>query len=412
MTALKPNAPGNQKPPAFEGVFEYYVLDDQLRNIQMIEGHTSFIWTERTSSWGDIKIDIQSTDRNRSLLAIDTLIACSESTYIMRVETITDSVNDDDEAVIEVTGRSIEALLDDRIAITPEQLADLADTPNWTITDTPGNVARTIFKTICVDLVNNPGDAIPFYTEGTFIAPGSVGEPTEIVTVTIAPMSVYSAIKQVCDTYALGFRLARNPSNNRLYFDIFTGDDLTSAQHILPAVIFSPSMENLSNTKKLTSKANYKNVAYVVGKNQVNIVFGVGEDTEAQGFDRRVLVVQATDVDEDSVPDVDAALDQKGLEALAAAQKVYQFDGEISEFGVYRYGRDYTLGDLVEERDRTGFGNQMRVIEQIFVSDNQGDRSYPTLSLTLVIVPGTWSAWTPSGQVWVDVPEKEVWANQ
>lgn len=392
--------------------YEYYTLDANMRKVHVIEGYNSFLWTERGSAWGDFQIDMPTSDQMRNLLSVGTFIASNQSTYIMKIETVTDAQDEDGTAMLTVVGRSLESILDDRAAITPAQINDIVNVPNWVITDTPGNVCRTMFKTICVDLVNDPGDAIPFYTPGTILPSGTTGEPSEIVTVTIPPQSVYAAIKQVCDTYSLGFRFVRNGETSQIYFEIYTGDDRTSEQTILPAVIFSQSMDNLANPKKLTSDAAYKTVACVIGKDQVRMVYGVGQDTEATGFNRRVLVVQATDVGADSVDDVEGALSQKGLAALAQAQKVYQFDGEISEYGVYKYGVDYKLGDLIEERDNTGFGNEMRVIEQIFASDVQGDRSYPTLSLTLVIVPGTWSAWKPPEQPWTDVAEKEVWANQ
>ena len=40
-----------------------------------------------------------------------------------------------------------------------------------------------------------------------------------------------------------------------------------------------------------------------------------------------------------------------------------------------------------------GVTNNMRVTEQIFVSDENGTRSYPTLSVDLLITPGSWLAW-------------------
>ena len=219
-------------------------------------------------------------------------------------------------------------------------------------------------------------------------------------------------MKVVCDTYGLGFRLVRNGEASEIYFEIYTGDDRTSSQTDLDAVIFSPNLDNLSDVKRLTSNAAYKNLAYVVGKDQVAIVFGVGEDTTAAGFERRVLVVSASSIDATSVADVDAALSQTGLDALAQHRKIYQFDGQIAETGSYRYGVDYKLGDLVEEQDATGFGNQMRVTEQIFVSDSNGDSSYPTLTLSQVIVPGTWVDVEPPTVEWEDVPEDQVWGNQ
>jgi hypothetical protein len=68
------------------------------------------------------------------------------------------------------------------------------------------------------------------------------------------------------------------------------------------------------------------------------------------------------------------------------------------------------LGDVVEERDTGGFGNQMRVTEMIFTSDNTGEKAYPTLSINNVITPGTWSAWDQT-QVWSDVDAAIHWGD-
>ena len=74
----------------------------------------------------------------------------------------------------------------------------------------------------------------------------------------------------------------------------------------------------------------------------------------------------------------------------------------------YKYGVDYGLGDLVELRDSSGNINVMRVTEQIFVSDKEGIRSYPTLTFDMLITPGTWLA-RPTNQQWADVTT-ETWA--
>lgn len=391
---------------------EFWTLNDQLQKDQVIEGYKSFIWTERYAAWGDIKIDTPANQKNRSLLAPGTMLAQADSTYVMTIETITDAVGDDGAENLEVVGRSLEAILDDRVAMSADQVDDIVTNPKWVLTGTPGNIARAIFQAICVDLALDTGDGIPFYHSGTLLPTGSIDEPAETITANLDPTSVYNAVKTVCNTYNLGFRLVRNGEAGQIYFEIYTGDDHTSDQTDRDAVIFSPNLDNLEDVTKLTSNAAYKNLAYVVGKDQVSIVFGVGEDTTAAGFERRVLVVNASSVDATSVADVEGALSQAGLDALAQHRKVYQFDGKISENGPYKYGVDYKLGDLVEEQDATGFGNQMLVTEQIFVSDDTGDRSYPTLTLSQTIVPGTWIDVTPPTEEWADVATDQVWGNQ
>jgi hypothetical protein len=55
----------------------------------------------------------------------------------------------------------------------------------------------------------------------------------------------------------------------------------------------------------------------------------------------------------------------------------------------------------------------MRVTEQIFISDKEGTRSYPTLSLTAYITPGSWAAYDPT-KAWFDLDSDttDVWSNQ
>lgn len=82
--------------------------------------------------------------------------------------------------------------------------------------------------------------------------------------------------------------------------------------------------------------------------------------------------------------------------------RAYQaFDGEINQNSQYVYQRDFYLGDLVELRNEDGNGNHMRVVEQIFVSDREGDRAYPTLALNQFVNTGSWLSWEPSKK-WID----------
>ena len=88
-------------------------------------------------------------------------------------------------------------------------------------------------------------------------------------------------------------------------------------------------------------------------------------------------------------------------------------DGEIRQNSQYVYNRDYYLGDLVEMRNVDGVANQMRVTEQIFVSDKEGERTYPTLAINTFVSTGSWLSMYP-GLSWVDLDTNttDVWENQ
>jgi len=388
---------------------DLYLLNDQLQREEVVEGYESLIWTERYTAWGDFELKVPSTPIARNIFRADRFLCMSESTYVMKIETVIDNYDDEGRRILEISGRTIESLLDDRAAM--PAIDDLTTTPKWELTGTPGNIAREMFETICVDHVLSAADAFPFYTAGTILPSGNIPEPDDVVTILFDPDTLYGSLKKLCDLYNLGFRIVRNGDTSELYFEIYTGSNRTASQTVYPAIIFSRALDNLANTAVLMSTAQIKNVAYVFAKNGSATVYSVGADTTATGFERRVLVVNANDIDTAAGLELDSQLAQRGLEELWKHRKIYQFDGEISQYNPLKYGVDYNLGDLVEQQDETGFGNLVIVTEQIFVQDSEGFRSYPTLSLYETLVPGTWAKWDPPDEEWVEVSPTIVWGS-
>lgn len=389
---------------------EIYTLDPLLRRQYVTDRFSSLIWTERWQSTGDFQLDVVSNPLNRSRFKPDTYLALNKSNYVMRVESVEDDVDTNGQKLLIIKGRSIEAILADRVAFSIE--GNTTTTPKWTITDTPAAVARKIYHDICVTGVLNTADIIPYVTEGTFMPASTIAEPIDPITLEMEPTTVYEAITQVCQSWALGFRMLRNGDLTQLYFDIYAGSDRTTAQTTLPPVVFAPELDNLQNTKELTTIDSTKNVAYVYSPAGFAEVYASGVDPAVEGLERRVLVVNASDITSDN-PNVTAALNQRGYQELAKYRVLQAFDGEISQNSQYVYGRDYNLGDLVETRNTDGVTNNMRVTEQIFVEDQNGERSYPTLTLNTFINTGSWLSWT-SDKAWFDfdADTTSVWGTQ
>ena len=456
---------------------ELYILDSLLRRTAVIDRFESMIWTERYSAWGDFELVIFSTLESRTLFQAGTRLAMSDSYRVMTVEFVENAVDSEGRQLLTVKGRSLEALLDDRTA--RNTFADLTTTPKWVLTGTPGAIARQIFNEICRTNVNFADDEIPFLQPGSIFPASNIEEPDEVITLELSLQSVYEAVKEICDNYDLGFRLVRNFDESELYFDIYSGSDRTTLQNVLAPVVFSPDLDNLTNTSEITSISAYKNVAYVFHSIGVQIVTADGVSVEVEGFERRVMHVDASDIE---IPDraytlttpqtnainkylglttppedrkvsmrklldkkrlsptdysnievsstnaeltageaaeimgartvswnynttesdyINSKLVQRGKEELAKNRSLSAFDGELSQHSNYKYNTGYNLGDLVEMRNSDGVTNQMRVTEQIFVSDNEGERSYPTLTIDLFITPGSWFAWDYN-QVWLD----------
>lgn len=390
---------------------ELYVLDDTLRRMAVVDDYISLVWTERFKDTGDFKTTLHTTQAKVDLFKPNTMVITNDSYRVMVVENVEEVVDTEGHTLLNVSGKSLEKILMDRAAI--KSMASGARVP-WVITDTPANVARIVFETICVDHTANPGDFIPFMEEGSIFPADGILEPSNVITYTVPSKSVYEVIKEICDIYELGFRLVRNPESGLLSFNIYSGSKLTASQSSRPAVVFSKNLDNLTNTKDFTSVENQKNTAYVVHPDQQLMVYNLGEsDSTTIWFARKVMVVDASELTSTGATLL-AEMQQMGEAALAEQRGLKAFDGEINPVNGYRYGRDYNLGDLVEQRSTSsGITNEMRVTEQILSSDAQGDKSYPTITMSLSITPGSWLSWDPN-EVWLDYEGRpsEVWANQ
>lgn len=382
-----------------------YVLDDLLRRTAVIDRFNSMIWTERWRDKGDFELLVNSTPAMRSLLKTGKHLVITESDRVMEIKYVEDAHDSEGNKLLKATGPSLEAMLEDRVAT--DGMLGLGEEDGWLLVGTPGNIARHIFQQICVEGLLSTSDIIPFIQPGYLHAPGSIGETETFYTMEVPINSVFGAVKALCEQYELGFRLVRNQDHSELYFEVYSGDNRTTEQSTLMPIVFSPELENMKNTTEVNSITDYKNVAYVFGKNGAEIVYADTATAETAGFSRRVMYVDAKDVDEPVGPELTSILRNKGLDALAKQRPITAFDGEIDQYTKYKPNVHYRLGDLVEMRNSDGATNQMRVTEQIFVCDGEGDRAYPTLAVESYIMPGTWASW--GNDTWAGGGE-ETWA--
>lgn len=376
---------------------ELYTLDSLLRRTRVIDKYKSLIWTERWQEAGDFELVLESTSEFRRYLPPGTWLSLDRSYRIMRVETIEDEVTEEGDKILTVKGPSIEIIMDDRVA--RYNLENLTDTETFYVTNLPAETAREIFDVVCVTGALDTDDIIPFITATTIFPTDSIPEPSTSVVSKIELVSVYEAIRKICVDYDMGFRLCLVPDMSQLVFDIYMGSDRTTDQAVLDPVVFSPDFDNLKNTKELTSNAGEKNVAYVYSPAGYVIVFAPGVDVDVAGFERKVLIVTADDI-EVGDPNATTKMTNRGLEELSRYRDFSAFDGETSQFTPFVYDTDYFLGDIVEMRNRDGDANFMRVTEHIYVNDEGGFRSYPTLVVRKFISPDTWLGWPDF--VWFD----------
>lgn len=366
---------------------DVYILDSLLRRIDVVDQYESFIWTDRWYELGDFELVVDASWKNQQRLRNDALLAINDSDHIMIIQSVL--MKGDDNAsrmMLTVKGKSLEYILEDRVA--KASLDPLTIFPRWYLSGAPGYLARSIVKEICVNGMLNASDIIPMLivplVQGQAIWPlDTIPESNVPIKMELEPGTLLAAVQQICKANSLGFGILRNPDKPELYFEVWTGSDRTAGNSAgLSPVVFSSNLETLENTTELTSKETYKNVAYVLSDKGGAIVHGNGDGSNRMGLSRRVLLVVIDNLRENNSENYMSTADllqKRGREALASHRQIHALDGEISKSS-YKYRKDYFLGDLVEMQNANDVKKIMRVTEQIFVSDAEGDRSYPTLA--------------------------------
>jgi hypothetical protein len=391
---------------------EVYILDALLRRVEVVDRFISLIWTEREREVGDFELHLASTPANRNRFPTGKQLVVNESVRLMTVETVEDTTDSEGRKLLKVTGKSLENILDDRTAM---KTTDFTIGNNkWKITGNAKTIIETMFNSICVTGTLSAQDVIPFLGSGAIFPTDSIAADPTSFDWYQEPDTLLNAIKNLCDIFDMGFRLVRNPVTNLLRFDVFTGSDRTTLQTARPAIIFSPEMGNLQNTTEYATIAGTKNCAYVWtevgGSYYWQLVYPDDVDPDVEGFERRALTLNITldDSEITTIPaSINTALQAHGKEELAKLRPWSAFDGEVSQYSQFKYGVDYHIGDLVSMRNSDGNLNSMKVTEQIFVSDEQGDRSYPTLSIRQFVEPGSWIS---MGSIaWEDMGLTDYW---
>lgn len=400
---------------------ELYILGSDYIREQIVEDYESFIWTERFNTVGDFQLVMRSTPANRRRFAIGTPLNHSESHRIMIVESVNDTVDEEGKATLTFSGESIESIFRSRLA--RASLSDLTTSPKWIITGYPFDIATLVVDSVIFDGNVVPEDVIDLFweTPGWMFPEDTIPQPTDIIVHEIDPQDLYSALVTLCSAWNIGFRLYREwEFGTPLTFGFYMGVDRTTLQTDYPAVVFSPTLDNMNNTTEFSTAKNYRNVAYVISPVGAEVVYALDVDPGVTGYERKVLFVRADDIQDVDPGDATDRMIQRGLEELAKWKSFSGFDGELNQNSAYRYGggshlnpfdegiKIYNLGDLVELQSASGNKSIMQVTEQIFISDAQGKRRYPTLTTKSLIVPGSWDA-MPPGLVWDDVDPELDW---
>lgn len=351
----------------------YYIYDTDFVLKKILDSYLSSIWTVRYDQYGDFEICAPYSKDIFDEIKLDNYIMRPDSDRMMVVEDIQIDTDAEGGNQIIVSGRSIESILDRRV---------LFD--------------QTI-------VVGNTQDGVKFLLDGNAISPSDEKRKLPIVfrknedsAVTsletayqFSGETLYEAIEALCIDGSIGFRLIPDLDAKNFIFELYSGADRSYYQTDRPYGVFSPGFDNIITSNYISSKKEYKNVAYAAGEGEGSertVISVYSGETEASGLSRRELYVDAGSVSsttsEGQITESDY-LDQlasRGSEELDKVRSTTYFEGEVDTSRQFVYGVDFEIGDIVQLQNEYGIEGCARITELVLSDDQNGLTSVPTFT--------------------------------
>jgi len=321
-------------------------LDSNFKEVDVLDVYNSFIWTDRYNFCGDFEFSVSPVEKIFSILSASKYLKLEESEHLMFIEDVNIRTDSEKGNELIVKGRSLESMLDRRIA--------------WDISDLYGDFQTAgIFELLYNNITNSGFDRIIanfIYSEST--------DP-DIMAATI------------------GDKITR--PGTQFIFELYNGVDRSFNQTTNPYVVFSPNFDNLKSGEYIKTDRFLKNFALVVGEKgvgNVELTTTATTNEDATDLDRREICIKNNDVKrrDPGTPLSDAdyllRLERAGEIELAKHKTIEAFEGEIDDSTFY-YGVDFGMGDILQVEDEYGNSAGSRVVEVIYSKDTSGSKMIP-----------------------------------
>jgi hypothetical protein len=372
----------------------------------IIEDYESLIWTERYYGDSECQVVIAKDSVDCAKLPLNIFLGTDESDELMILETIQPS---DDTFTYQ--GISLLSWLNNRFIRTSK----LHKRQNWKIKDMyPGEILWYMLSSMVgVDsefLVPDFTDIPQKYLDKLKIPEIGLKDfdtSGDKVTLSVKFGPLYDEMKRIAITYQIGMKIfleaAYDPNADEpLNFKSYSGEDRTSLQDDNTIVRFSSDLDSLQNVQVLQSQALYKTLIFAFAQG-TNIDLGTAtgphagvafieqtdDDNSMAGFNCRAdqifteitgvgdtILSTTADTDEAEILDLQNMLGAAAQKSLANAFMIKAVDGEVTPTDMFVYGRDYSLGDLVEYQADDGTISVIRVTENIHSQESSAQEKH------------------------------------
>lgn len=300
---------------------ELLILDKNFNELGTIDVFSSFQWIRKYFDYGNFQLEcevryFELLQQGEYLFRKDSELAFIEEIKYQRSNTNEYSIN--------VNGRFITSLLNDRVVVGEKKF-----------TGTHEAIARQMINENFI----TPTDVSRKISNLSLKAVKSLGEST---TLEIKNDVIGNELNDFLAEKELAQRIDYDYLTNNLYYSVWQGLDRTENQNANSWAVFSDDYDNINDIEYSKDTSDYKNFVYVVGKDNVT----VNVNQIKTGERRKEMVTSSSDADT-------TALQNKGKQELDKDNQVEVIDCSIISSDRLLYKRDYDLGDLCTVKIRS-----------------------------------------------------------
>jgi len=323
---------------------ELYCFDKDINLIDVIEKYSSLEWLEEYNGLGAFKLIADYTERNITCLLKDNLLWKNDGETAGIIEYVNYKDN-----IIECRGRLTNKFTDDRIILN---------------TITIDNVEVGLRNAVTANCI--------IRNEISNLILGQLNNIADIGKKQITYKTVYEAINSYKN---IGFKVKLNIADKKHEVEFYKGIDRSLD------VLFSEEFENIFDNEITSDNTKLKNIAYIYGEGEgANREYAV-VDLSDEGY-KRELFIDAKDIRKELLTDEAyiELLQERGMEKLADQLQENIFKCNIKVDGVFKYKKDFYLGDFVTCRsDKYMIKFKVRISAIKEVYDNKGYQIFATL---------------------------------
>lgn len=350
--------------------------ENLIETVAIIDNFESLIWTDRIGEAGDFELYMYRTSQIFDIAKPGYFVTIPQSSFVMVIESVRLTTDFEDGDRVIISGRSLESILDRRVV--------------WDKTHLNGDLQNGVYR-LLKDAIIDPADSkrrIPnfVFEESTEESVTKVKTRAEFY-----GDDLYSIMAEIFTVYNIGYRILLT-DDNQYVFKLYSGIDRSYSQDTIPWVAYSVKFGNLISSEFTQSTDMVKNVAMIIGdakqdKDKDGNYYGLIRRLstvlgETEGFERKELYVDASSLSREDVSDevYKQYLEAQGYQELFGYSSTSEFGRQVDTDHSYKYGTDYTLGDLVQFENQYGIGVRVMVTEYTFNEDASGYKEYPTFS--------------------------------